>query len=140
MTAEWENRLVLISKGEADSDSFMNDISDYVKSIVSSISKNDEVTKVLKADKPSNSKAVGICPHCGNEIRNGKFGFYCVGKCDMNIGKVFGKELTETQLKSLLSGKNVCYTSNGKKTIVLPEIAENEYNGKTYYQWKTKKG
>ena len=58
----------------------------------------------------------------------------------MNIAKVYGKELTESQLKKLLSGNEISYTSNGKKTIVIPEVAENEYKGKTYYQWKTKRG
>ena len=26
---------------------------------------------------------------------------------------------------------------NGRKTIVLPEVVPNEYQGKTYYNWKT---
>ncbi len=26
------------------------------------------------------------------------------------------------------------------KTVVLPEVVQNDYNGKTYFQWKTKKG
>jgi hypothetical protein len=26
---------------------------------------------------------------------------------------------------------------NGRKTIVLPEVVSNEYQGKTYYNWKT---
>ena len=28
---------------------------------------------------------------------------------------------------------------NGKKTIVLPDYEENQYNGKTNYQWKTQR-
>ena len=31
------------------------------------------------------------------------------------------------------------YTANGKKNIILPEVFENNYNGKTYYQWKTER-
>ena len=58
----------------------------------------------------------------------------------MNISKVYGKELTEKQLSNLLNGKEISYTSNGKKTVVLPRVTENEYNGKTYFQWETKKG
>ena len=57
----------------------------------------------------------------------------------MNIGKVYGKELTETQVKKLLSGSSVSYTKDGKKTVVLSEVVENEYNGKTFYQWRTKR-
>jgi len=57
----------------------------------------------------------------------------------MNVGKVFGKELTENQLERLLDGKEISYTVNKRKTVVLPEIEQNNYNGKTYYQWKVKK-
>ena len=38
------------------------------------------------------------------------------------------------------TGKSTSYTSKGKKTIVRPEIVENPYNGKMYYQWKTERG
>ena len=58
----------------------------------------------------------------------------------MNIAKVFGKVLTEFQLKNLLDGKEISFTANGKKTVVMPEVIENKYQGKTYFQWRTKKG
>ena len=61
------------------------------------------------------------------------------GKCGMNIAKVYGVELSDTQVKGLLDGKSTSYTSKGKKTIVRPEIVENPYNGKMYYQWKTER-
>ena len=57
----------------------------------------------------------------------------------MNVAKVYGKELTEEQLKALLDGKSISYTSNGRKTVVLPQVAQNDYKGKTYYQWATGK-
>ncbi|MBR3628927.1 MAG: DNA topoisomerase III, partial [Oscillospiraceae bacterium] len=69
----------------------------------------------------------------------GKYGFYCVRKCGMNLAKVYGKALTEAQLGKLLSGKQISYTIGGKKTIVLPEIVQNDYRGKKYYQWKVQR-
>lgn len=89
---------------------------------------------------PADSTALGKCPKCGGDVINGQYGFHCKSKCGMNLAKVYGRELTETQLKNLLDGKEISYTSNGKKTVVLPEVAENNYQGKTYFQWKTKKG
>lgn len=41
------------------------------------------------------------------------------------------------QDKGLLNGKSTSYMKNGRKTIVLPEVVPNEYQGKTYYNWKT---
>lgn len=87
----------------------------------------------------SENEALGKCPKCGGDVLKGQYGFYCKGKCGMNIGKVYGKSLTETQVKKLLSGKEISYTANDQKTVVLPEVAENNYQGKIYYQWKTKK-
>lgn len=57
----------------------------------------------------------------------------------MNLTKVFGVELSEGQVKSLLSGKETSYIKNGRKTIVVPKIAENTFNGKTYFNWATRK-
>lgn len=84
-------------------------------------------------------QALGKCPKCGGNVLSGKYGFYCEKKCGAFLGKVFGYELSEKQIKSLLSGKQISYTSNGRKTIVLPELVENNYNGKTSYVWKTQK-
>ena len=80
------------------------------------------------------------CPKCGADVVKGKFGWYCKGKCGMNIAKVYGISLSDAQIKGLLDGKSTSYTSKGKKTIVLPEIVENPYNGKVYYQWRTERG
>ena len=85
------------------------------------------------------NESIGKCPKCGAEVVKGKFGYYCKGKCGMNIAKVYGVELSDAQVKGLLDGKSASYTFKGKKTVVLPEIAENPYNGKMYYQWKTER-
>ena len=57
----------------------------------------------------------------------------------MNIAKVYGKELSESQIIGLLTGKSTSYTANGKKNTILPEVVENNYNEKTNYQWKTER-
>jgi DNA topoisomerase-3 len=57
----------------------------------------------------------------------------------MSVAKLYGITLTENQIAGLLNGKQTSYTARGKKYAVLPEFVSNEYNGKTYYQWKTKK-
>ncbi len=60
----------------------------------------------------------------------------------MNIAKVYGKELNEAQLLKLLDGKEISFTSKGKKTTVLPECEPYSYIGKdgkehSGFQWKT---
>jgi DNA topoisomerase-3 len=58
----------------------------------------------------------------------------------MNVAKVYGISLSESQIKGLLEGRQTTVTSKGKKNIVLPNVVQNEYNGRTYYNWETKKG
>ena len=58
------------------------------------------------------------------------------------LRKSLPKYLTMEQyvkLKSHPDIKEISYTVNKRKTVVLPEIEQNNYNGKTYYQWKVKK-
>ena len=62
----------------------------------------------------------------------------------MNIATVYKKQLTESQIISLLSGKAITYTNKGYKNTVLPETEPFSYqtkDGKTVsgYQWKIKK-
>ncbi len=141
MTADWENVLQQIEKGEASDKDFLSDINAYVRSLVDKYGSAAENSAFAARSSP----ALGACPNCGKDIKKGKFGFYCTGKCGMNVGKVFGKELTEAQLEKLLSGKEISYTSNGKKTTVLPEAIPNSYTTKdgkeiNGFQWKTKSG
>lgn len=136
LTADWEMQLQQIERGEYSADSFMNDITSFVKELCTKYGAVDSSVNF----GGSQSEALGKCPKCGKGIKKGKFGFYCTGKCGMNVAKVYGKELTENQLVKLLDGQEISYTSNGRKTIVVPEVVQNDYNGKTYFQWRTKKG
>jgi len=136
LTADWEMQLQQIEHGEYSADGFMNDITSFVKEICTKYGTVDSSVDFGNG----HSEALGKCPKCGKEIKKGKYGFYCTGKCGMNVTKVYGKELTENQLVKLLEGKEISYTSNGRKTIVVPEVVQNDYNGKTYFQWVTKRG
>ena len=135
LTADWEMTLQQIEHGKSDDTAFMDSITAYVKKLCATYSTTDESVSFRKETPP-----IGKCPHCGGDVQKGKYGFYCTKKCGMSLAKVYGKELTEAQLVKLLSGKKISYTANDRKTIVLPEVVENQYQGKTYYQWKTQKG
>ncbi|MGN0678214.1 MAG: DNA topoisomerase 3 [Oscillospiraceae bacterium] len=140
MTADWETRLQAIEKGKESSETFLEEICEYISGLVHSYGSVAEGGSFQRPQKAS--AAIGKCPNCGNDVKKGKFGFYCTGKCGMNIAKVYGKELTEAQLLKLLDGKEVIYSRNEKKTTVLPECEAyscikdgKEYSG---FQWKTK--
>ena len=133
LTAEWESRLQQIEHGSLPESVFMSGIQQFVVQMCEMYSLVDKSVSL----SDSSHSPVGKCPKCGSEVVKGKFGYYCKGKCGMNIAKVYGVQLSDTQIKGLLEGKSTSYTTKGRKTIVRPEFAENPYNGKMYYQWKT---
>jgi DNA topoisomerase-3 len=135
LTAEWENQLLEIERGTLSADKFVSEIEKYVTDLCSKYSTIDD--SVCFGEK---SESIGNCPKCAKPVIKGKFGWYCSGKCGMNVAKVYGISLSESQIKGLLEGRQTTVTSKGKKNIVLPNVVQNEYNGRTYYNWETKKG
>lgn len=62
------------------------------------------VTRFPEKDEVPAPK-VGKCPNCGKDVLYGKYGGYCVGKCGFNLGKVFGKMLSEEEVKAVMTGE-----------------------------------
>ena len=136
LTAEWESKLQQIEHGNFSADNFMTEICCFITAMCN---RYGTVDKTVSSFSDGTHDPVGKCPKCGEDVVKGKFGYYCKGKCGMNIAKVYGIQLSDTQVKALLGGKSTSYTSKGRKTVVLPEIVENPWNDKMYYQWKTER-
>lgn len=134
LTADWEMKLQQIEHGQYSADTFMTEIEDFIHTLCNKYGSADSSVSF-----GNNSAPIGKCPKCQSDVVKGKYGYYCKGKCGMNIAKVYGKELSESQIRGLLNDKPTAYTANGRKNIILPEVYENNYNGKIYYQWKTER-
>lgn len=134
LTADWENKLLAVERGTLSADCFMDEINVFVTDLVRKYSAVDNSVS-FGEKQPS----IGNCPKCGKPVIKGKYGWYCSVRCGMNLSKVYGVELSEGQIKLLLCGKETSYIKNGRKTIVVPKVAENAFNGKTYYNWATRK-
>ena len=103
MTADWENALVLVSKGEMSADAFMKGIRDMVTDLVKTYSCVQEEGKKMFGSE----NAIGKCPKCGGDVVVGKFGAYCTEKCGMSLGYAMGKKLDDEQVKKLLNGEKI---------------------------------
>ncbi len=103
LTADWENALTLVAKGQYSAEQFMKGIREMVSDLIKTYHEVGEENKNMFGS----SDALGKCPKCGGDVVMGKFGPYCSEKCGMSLGKVFGKELTEAQVKDLLEGKKI---------------------------------
>ena len=104
LTADWENALTLVAKGELPMEDFMAEIESMVSELIRTYHEvSDEQKKMFAQEQ----EALGICPNCGGQVVKGKFGAYCVKKCGMNVSRVMGAALTDAQVKDLLAGKKI---------------------------------
>lgn len=133
LTADWEMKLQQVEHGQYSADSFMSEIEQNVRDMCA---KYSVVDKSVTSFSDGTHEVAGRCPKCGADVSKGKYGWYCTGKCGMNVAKVYGFSLSDAQIKGLLNGKSCTYMNKGHKNTVLPEVAENDYQGKTYYNWK----
>ena len=74
LTAEWEQRLTAIAKGEADPDNFLDGIREMVRELVTTYSQVSEDGQKLFAPE---KEAIGVCPRCGKPVYEGKKNFSC---------------------------------------------------------------
>lgn len=116
LTADWENELTLVSKGEVAAEQFMSGIEAMVSDLVKTYHSVSDEQKTMFVVGRGGQEVLGKCPKCGADVVKGKFGAYCTGKCGMNVGKALGVALTDSQVKSLLQGKKILVKGlKGKK-------------------------
>ena len=77
LTADWENNLAQIAKGNADPDSFMTGIETMTRELVSTYPfLSDKEKERFKEEKP----VIGKCPRCGANIYEGRKNYYCANR------------------------------------------------------------
>ena len=106
MTAEWENTLMQIERGQADGDKFLAGIVAMTASLV----KAYPFLSDAEANRfDSGKEVIGKCPRCGAPVYVGKGNYYCSSKecsfCLWEENKFFSskkKKLTKKIAKELL--------------------------------------
>lgn len=73
LTAEWENELSRIAKGEADADSFMEKIEAMTKDLIENADAEKAKAELFKEEKT----VIGLCPRCQSPVYEGKKNYYC---------------------------------------------------------------
>ena len=106
MTAEWENTLMQIERGNADADTFLSGIAAMTSELVKAYPflSDAEASRFDTA-----RETVGKCPRCGSPVYVGKGNFYCSNRecsfCLWEDNKFFSskkKKLTKKIAKELL--------------------------------------
>ena len=107
LTAEWEQKLTGIARGEGDPAVFMAGISDMARELVKTYSHISEEGQKLFAPE---REAVGLCPRCGKPVYEGKKNYYCGNRACQFVmwkndrffeerGKVFTPKIAAALLK-----------------------------------------
>ena len=106
MTAEWENRLLMMEKGQITDTQFMGEITSLVSKIL-------EVCREIPEEErrrfQTAREVIGKCPVCGCDVFEGKQNFYCSNRqCDFALWKEnrflgsMGKNLDKKMARELL--------------------------------------
>ena len=120
MTAEWENQLLMMEKGQITDTQFMGEITFMVRKIL-------EVCREIPEEErrrfQTAREVIGKCPVCGCDVFEGKQNFYCsnrqcdfalwkenrfLGSMEKNLDKKMARELLDkacTHVKGLYSKK-----------------------------------
>ena len=125
LTAEWENRLTEIAKGNADPDEFMAEIEAQVRQLVKTYS-------CISADKQnlfqSERVIIGKCPRCSENVYEGKKNFYCGNRsCQFVMWK--NDRFFEQRKKAFTPKIAAALLKNGKAKV---KGLYSEKTGKTY--------
>ena len=147
MTADWEEKLLLIEKGEYASEDFM----DEIKNVIAALIQNYEVIRDSEVLMSKESNAVGKCPVCGSSVEEKAKAFFCSNRsCKFALWKnnryfeSIGKSMTSATAQKLLgSGKinlkgcKSAKTGNTFDATVYMEVFED---GKTRFNMEFDNG
>lgn len=85
MTAEWENQLLMMEKGQITDTQFMGEITSLVGKILSVCR---EIPEAERRRFQKAKEVIGKCPVCGSDVYEGKQNFYCSNRqCDFALWK-----------------------------------------------------
>ena len=73
LTAEWEQRLKRIERGEESADAFLQDI----RTMLTELKITVKPVKGAEMLFPSQKESIGACPHCGRPVTESDKGFFC---------------------------------------------------------------
>jgi DNA topoisomerase-3 len=146
LTAEWEERMLQIEKGELDASSFMGDIASFITVIVrDNNAPKPEFAALFSGTRIPAAESLGICPRCGSPVRGGAKGFFCDSHtCGFKIWReskfwtAKKKPLTAAIVAALLKDghiaiKNLYSEKTGKKydaTVILDDTGDGFVNFK----------
>ena len=150
LTADWEEKLLEVERGNYDPETFMAEISSMIIGLV----KNYEAVKgadTLLPSREKSGKVIGSCPSCGSDIAEMQKGWFCTNKScrfaiwrDNNYFKKLGKKMTPQLAEQLIRKGSAplknCRSARTGKTYNATVVISSGQNGESVFSLQFDKG
>ena len=147
MTADWEEKLLLIEKGEYASNDFMDEIKDVIAGLI----QNYEVIRDSEVLMSKEANAIGKCPVCGSSVEEKAKAFFCSSRsCQFALWKnnryfeSIGKNMNRATAQKLLGTGKVrlknCKSAKTGNTFDATVYMEVSDDGKTKFSMEFDNG
>ena len=147
MTADWEEKLLLIEKGEYASEDFMDEIKDVIAGLI----QNYEVIRDSEVLMSKEANSIGKCPLCGSAVEDKSKGYFCSNRsCKFALWKnnryfaSIGKSMTSATAQKLLGSGKVklknCKSERTGNTFDATVFMEVSENGRTKFSMEFDNG
>ena len=146
LTAEWEERLGAVERGEMTPEAFMDGIEKMLSELVKTY---ENVQPASAALSQSGRAVIGVCPRCGKNVVEGKKSFFCESyyskpSCGFTLWKndrlftAKRKELTRKTAVALLKTGRVHLTNlfSEKKGVMYDATVVLDDDGDKYVRYK----
>lgn len=136
MTADWEEKLIEIERGNFDSEGFIAEIGEMITELVRTYKVIEDAEVLMKPVQES----MGICPCCGKSVVEKSKGFFCESgdfalwknnKFFDALGKKLTKQIAEKLIKdgkAKLKGCKSAKTGNTYDCTVVMTVEDGRCN------------
>lgn len=146
MTADWEEKLMMIEHGEYSPDSFMEEIQTLVTDLVTNYEIMEGASTLM-----NRNTVIGNCPHCGAEVREKEKGWFCANReCRFILWKDnayfnrLGKHLTGQMAERLVREGRLrlkdCKSQKTGKTYNAVALLSTEADGRPHFELQFENG
>ena len=146
MTANWEEKLLLVERGDYQAEDFMKEICEMIRELVDTY----EVVKGADVLMQKN-EVIGTCPHCGEEVVGRSKGWFCSNRecrfvlwADNAYFNKIGKRMTKQTAEKLVRDGRVklkdCKSQKTGKTYNASVLLETENDGRPRFKMEFENG
>lgn len=140
MTAEWEQKLLQIEKGEYGSNEFIDEIEEMVSNLINTYELIPDAEVLMRPVYTP----VGKCPSCGGDVTEKSKGYFCSNKdCKFalwkenryfdSLGKKLTKQIAEQLIKDGRANLKKCKSKKTGKTYDAILVLSTNENGQVNF-------